>query len=713
MRKWCLFIILILFIPLLTAQLSYIQSFFYKESEITSSFTYDVNGDGPREVIVGSRNLVRLPKEQGQSVEYSEGFVTLLDSHGKTIWRFDTDSIDNDKTNNNGRAVLSVAAGDLKGDGTRLILLGTEKEKETFLAADFTSYNTHVPPFPPEAIADFPVDVYTSYVYALRADGTLFWTSEPIYNDNVKMLFVSDLNSDGRREVVAVCFYAIYLFNYDGKYFWNNPPATAYRLWSSASKIHDIAIDDTDMDGRKEIAVASKKVYLVEDTGILTWEYPATSDLPADARTVYIADVDSNIESSSFKDPNPEILAGAGNFVYVFDEGGSLQWSYETPAPVSDVIVASFFEPKNILIASEYTVTVLRNDVTVLSTFVAPARVSDIIAFDLNLDGQNELVLSGDGLATIYDRGINAVWTSRLGELFIAASLADLDLDGYMEIIETYNGTLYAYRSQKNLASEGDRLFSEAESYLAKKEYSNALIYFQRARDKYKDLGDNRGMATAEDMVAKCEKYIAAQQLYDQAEKLFGEHKYAEAKPIFKGAEDAFRKVGETEMVTLISSKILACENYLLADSYLAKAETLFAQHAFQDAEFFASQARDLYSSLADIEKIQKANTLLSKTTNYKQAAAYFQEGEKRLLKKDYSNALSYLTKAEKLYEELGDMELLEKTRERITSAQEVEKKDTSFVAQYKQYLIVGGALAAFIIFVFLLMLLLILKKQG
>ncbi len=197
----------------------------------------DLDGDGDKEIIFTSFDMR----------------CYCLDTKGNKLWEFVTEGgpQDNPPKGHIGRAIDSAATiADLNGDGMYEILFTTDDEE------------------------------YQSYIYALTADGEIFW-KYPI-KGSITSPCVADIDNDGKYEVIVGDISGnVHAFDSNGKEIWKSKVNGCIRSSSIA---------DLNGDGYKEIIVGTVimegngdgYVYILSHDGEILWQYHAGSKQMSD-----------------------------------------------------------------------------------------------------------------------------------------------------------------------------------------------------------------------------------------------------------------------------------------------------------------------------------------------------------------------------------------------------------------------------------------------
>lgn len=237
---------------------------------------------------------------------------------------------------------------------------------------------------------------------ALNSDGSTRWVSQDEVADvsyssyHYNAVYPTDIDDDGEVELL----FGPSVFSSKGERLWNfSMPSETY---SQAARGNSLAVD-IDADGSKEVFYYDE---VRDSAGNLLWKMP--SGTSRTVRFSYFAY--GNFDS----DAEPEIVVNEystrGYWLKLVDNDGSLLWEKKIP------------------------------------------RVGVLNLADFNNDGSLEIYsASSDAL---YDSDGTEIWSNGSSSSYFGASVADVDADGYLDILRYRTDQyLYIYQGSNGLLS--------------------------------------------------------------------------------------------------------------------------------------------------------------------------------------------------------------------------------------------------------------------
>jgi hypothetical protein len=257
---------------------------------------------------------------------------------GKSVWDYATQGI-----------VRSVCAADLDKDGKQEVLAGSEDTK----------------------------------LYALGPDGKLRWSYEiPFYFQTpiIRSVFTGDINGDGYLEAIAaVESWRYYAFTHDGKELWHQMTVRPSSTGCAA---------DLDGDGRDEVIAGTDyhRWHCIDGNGDIRWSYSPQTGPRANSAAA------GDIDGDGLKEA---IFAGADTHVHI-----------------------------------------LKADGTLVGQFNTGDEVTQVIAVDMDDDGLDEIVASSMSfnVYVIKGDGRTILWRTDLGEVVTCIAVGDFNGDGLLEV---------------------------------------------------------------------------------------------------------------------------------------------------------------------------------------------------------------------------------------------------------------------------------------
>ncbi|MFQ6087753.1 MAG: hypothetical protein ACE5K0_02480 [Candidatus Methanofastidiosia archaeon] len=392
----------------------------------------------------------------------------------------------------------------------------------------------------------------------------------------------------------------------------------------------------------------------------------------------------------------------------------NLKWKYETPPSEVRVIYAgNFISSRNVVVASHYSVYVLDSGGSLLLKFDNKQAVSGLKLKDLTKDGFNELIVSSNNYLSVYNTLGESIWNFDLVDNSVKTLAEDLNLDGFPEIVSGFSRSVYTFATGITGTLSAHEALSKGKLAFGLSKYQDALTYLLTALTKFKELGDTQKVQEVEALIAKAEKYLDAADVLKEADELFSQKKYEKAKSKYGEAKSLYLNLAEISKVSEIEGKITKCEGYLEANSHLKEARREYEARNFEKAKELAQQAHEEYDALGDNLKKEESNLIVINSNKQLQAKAYFDRALSYYSEGLYKNAINFYEKAEKVYEELGDIGMLEECQKGISLAEERLKPppEEDFITKYREYLVYGGVAFGIFLMAVLILLIVVAKR--
>ncbi|MEO0225962.1 MAG: FG-GAP-like repeat-containing protein, partial [candidate division WOR-3 bacterium] len=270
----------------------------------------------------------------------------------------------------------------------------------------------------------------------------------------IKHLSWGDLNGDGRREIIVLSdFGFIYAYNDTGGVHQSEPFA---RLPDSSNI--PLTIGDINGDGGEDIVGICKKQIFAFDgqTGSLLPGFPFDCE-NLNLGPASLFDIDG--------DGQYEIIFGSGDRkLYALNYDTTTVAGFPVKFPTEIFSTPCIFNKENKKIGvmtADGTFYILSAHGQIEKNFTAPSNIAYTYASpvvgDLDRDGKNEAVVI-NGIGNIYvisEDGIEAEWTIPIDTtISITPGLADVDRDGYLEIIIPAQNYYFVFNRNGTLENE-------------------------------------------------------------------------------------------------------------------------------------------------------------------------------------------------------------------------------------------------------------------
>lgn len=186
-----------------------------------------------------------------------------------------------------------------------------------------------------------------------------------------------------------------------------------------------------------------------------------------------------------------------------------------------------------------------------------------------------------------------------------------------------------SFKFEVVFSDEGIRLLKDAENNLRKKEYSKAKDKYEAAIEFYSQFEKlyNRNkeefLADLKRRMSECETEAEedrieqekqqAEEKYEEAMAAFNNGSYVMAGQLFRGAQDLYKSLGDTEKVDECQGYMDQCAQFAAEKELRNEAEALFnegvtylEQLQYEEAKSKFEEALAKYTELGDEEKIQE-----------------------------------------------------------------------------------------------------------
>jgi outer membrane protein assembly factor BamB len=391
------------------------------DGPISAAQTADLDGDGRSEVIITTEKAVTLFQGDGelvwsQPIEEPPAAVRAEDGLGVLVALED--------------AVVQLTAGG--GEAWRFVAgppaslpLVPSGTGLTGTMIPFAAHNLDV--------ADPDADGTPEIVYG-TAGGQVYLVAplaggEPMaeyaVGGAVTLVRYFDLNGDGHGEVLVGAGGILAIFGSP------SGAATTRLRWTYAIRgaVTGLSAVDVDRDGRWEVVVGGrdKKVTLLDKEGAMVWQFAA-------------ADIVDGLSAGG----SGEILVQAGSHLYLLAGDGSLLWQCPFDSPLRAVAWVHTLVPGLAVGLEDGRVMLLDAEDGAERWSYPFDRAVQAVGFSEGVPGM--VVGLGDGRVAWLDDQERLLWEQDIGRVVSWLAVADVDPDGYDEVIARSGDNVFRLR---------------------------------------------------------------------------------------------------------------------------------------------------------------------------------------------------------------------------------------------------------------------------
>jgi predicted nucleic acid-binding Zn ribbon protein len=400
-------------------------------------------------------------------------------------------------------------------------------------------------------------------------------------------VFASDVNGDGRAEITALSKDKLYLLDANGMLMWSKTVSDGVK----------VLIKDVDNNGDMDILVLAKGgVYAFDAQGGLRWQYPIVE------RGLTLAvDFYNNIFVGSEEKlyhfvANPDFVLNADaeeSYLKAYNFYVSAEYAYATYHAARAKKMFEMVRNEDGIVKCDYILTLAGSNSTVVYRVVKAGeyyvQASELLAAKSFEEARSYAQLALDIYVEVKDKN-HAVQCDVL--------LAKINSE------ELYAKRIWA-----------DDQYRKASDSLSKNLFEEASSQAQEASLAYSALNDPEGVAKSESLLSEIklmDKLYTADSSYNLALVSQQSGDYSSALMYSEKARGLYVELGDASMVNASESLVNASGKYIEAESYYKLAMDMYGSSRLDNATVLAEKAKAIYLSMGDVKNAERCDFILS-----------------------------------------------------------------------------------------------------
>jgi tetratricopeptide (TPR) repeat protein len=587
--------------------------------------------------------LRQLKKVSTHEYPYSSRKSIPLESSYVEAWSFN-------------RVINSVSTADINNDGFDEILFNSEKTVAALSSQGRVLWEKHFNFRPGFCVMDVTGD-FVPEIIVSSADNRMAlrvlngkgeelnnyefyhrWYSSVLpqqYSIGIHPLWSSDIDDDGFIEVICLLS-AGYSLEPRGFYAFEYPSFEEEWYYPTASYVTTVNFVDIDGDGKIDILAGSNAPCNGRQVGNTDDCHAYVFALTLEGEELWM----KQVGDQGYKRVDVAVADLDGNGKQDIIGGG---WSF-----YNDWGTLFVLDSKGNYVLGEEN----RFGQSVFLEAVA----------DLDNDGKMEILVSSGSQLIIFDHRLNMVrskaFSMKLGG-YTQVTINDIDADDEKEIILTSEDPKLLILNS-NLDEEWSETFPNHDVFL-----KAFVVNLQRCKNYLLVLSDKLYVYTflenpyqpcmllsLEDVRKEIEDHIA------KGDVQFEMGNYEEAMKEYDLAIAKLQQLGDSRTLPEVSQKRTMTYEYSVR---FARAEQLLSDGKYsleledlQSAEDSILKAKEIYSSINRLDKIQEADNVLDTISQLRSAEEHIAEGDKSRSQEDYKGAIEQYESAMLIYRSLG-----------------------------------------------------------
>jgi hypothetical protein len=407
-------------------------------------------------------------------------------------------------------------------------------------------------------------------------------------------VFASDVNGDDRAEIAAISKDRLYLLDANGALMWSKTVSDGVK----------VLIADVDNNGVADILVLAKGgVYAFDAQGGLQWQYPlAERGLSLEVDFYNNIFVGSEEKLYHFV-ANPDFVLNKGaedSYLRAYTLYLNAEYGYATYYAARAKKMFEMVNNEDGIAKCDYILTLAGSNSTVVYSVVKAGeyyvKASDLLAAKSFEEARSYAQLALDIYVEVKDKN-HAVQCDVL--------LSEINREEL---------------SAKRIWAEEQ--YRKAVDSVSKNLFEDASLQAQEAISAYSSLNDSVGVSKSESLLSEIkllDKLYTANSSYNLAIVSQQSGDYSSALMYSEKARGLYIELGDVGMANASESLVNASGKYIEAESYYKLATDMYRSSKFDNASVLAEKARAIYLSMGDIKNVERCDFILSDVKNRRQ----------------------------------------------------------------------------------------------
>lgn len=440
----------------------------------------------------------------------------------------------------------------------------------------------------------------------------------------VNALAVSDIDRDGKPEIIAGTYGGIYLI--DGGVKWR------YQTEKGITKVAASNLDEKGLIA----ATDGSTLYALDSSGKLRWQKELK-----DISGLVVSDLDNDTEL--------EVVTAEGDMIRAYSTAGELKWEY----PQGEVIhKMSLLSNNELAISTKNRIYLLETDDTYAKNLTGYKYLNMAYQYYINEDclsagapvekameiftGINNTVGMLDcEVIQIYcanktaDKELADEYYALAQKYFQdknyedARAYANKAMDIYSDVGYTYGVTWLCGKLLQEIDTEefqvkvdtADKLYSQAFWYYTTGELHNSSIFLEKAKRTYLEINYTKGLENCESLYNDIEtkqKKGTADELADLARTKYAELEYKDAITSLDQALEIYQEINATNQTAELTALKALAQKHIDAEECYALAEGNYKAGQYENATYYANQSKSIYTELEEYRSAAISDQMIS-----------------------------------------------------------------------------------------------------